>query len=136
MMDCFLGVHLLRMIKEQVTTPDHWHHGSAFAFYVGDCPFKSKPTPTSADACREVIGCNAGCQEVGKCSTRGGSQKRHITFTSAKVNKAEHTLALQPRGDVTRNPKQGYQNGVSAKNIKKRTGNYHLPKSYKRSSKS
>ena len=26
-----------------------------------------------------------------------------------KVNKAEPTLALKPRGDVTRNPKQGYQ---------------------------
>ena len=26
-----------------------------------------------------------------------------------KANKAEPTLALKPRGDVTRNPKQGYQ---------------------------
>ena len=26
-----------------------------------------------------------------------------------KVNQAEPTLALRPRGDVTRNPKQGYQ---------------------------
>ena len=25
------------------------------------------------------------------------------------LNKAEPTLALKPRGDVTRNPKQGYQ---------------------------
>ena len=25
-----------------------------------------------------------------------------------KANKAEPTLALKPRGDVTRNPKQGY----------------------------
>ena len=25
------------------------------------------------------------------------------------ANKAEPTLALKPRGDVTRNPKQGYQ---------------------------
>ena len=32
----------------------------------------------------------------------------YITFTSAKiVNKAEPTLAMKPRGDVTRNPKQG-----------------------------
>ena len=26
-----------------------------------------------------------------------------------KMNKAEPTLPLKPRGDVTRNPKQGYQ---------------------------
>ena len=33
----------------------------------------------------------------------------YITFTSAKqANKAEPTRALKPRGDVTRNPKQGY----------------------------
>ena len=34
----------------------------------------------------------------------------YITFASAKIaNKAEPTLALKPRGDVTRNPKRGYQ---------------------------
>ena len=34
----------------------------------------------------------------------------YITFDSAKkANKAEPTLALNPRGDVTRNPKQVYQ---------------------------
>ena len=47
------------------------------------------------------------------CSTRGGSQGVYITFSYAKkqqqINKAELTLALKPRGDVTRNPKQGYQ---------------------------
>ena len=53
---------------------------------------------------------HTGCQEVGKCSTRGESWGMYITFASAKiVNKAEPTLALKPRGDVTRNPKQGYQ---------------------------
>ena len=52
----------------------------------------------------------AGRQEVGKCSTRGESREMCITFASAKIaNKAEPTLALKPRGDVTRNPKQGYQ---------------------------
>ena len=64
----------------------------------------------------------AGCQEVGKCSTRGESLGMYITFASAKIaNKAEPTLALKPRGDVTRNPKQGYQwplkGHVSAKNF-------------------
>ena len=52
----------------------------------------------------------ASHQEVGKCSTRGESWGMYITAASAKiVNKAEPTLALKPRGDVTRNPKQGYQ---------------------------
>ena len=32
----------------------------------------------------KVTGCNAGCQEVSGCSTRGGSQGIYITFTSAK----------------------------------------------------
>ena len=41
---------------------------------------------------------------------RGESWGMCITFASAKIaNKAEPTLALKPRGDVTRNPKQGYQ---------------------------
>ena len=43
------------------------------------------------------------------CSTRGGSQGMYTTFASAKANMAKPTLALKPRGDVTRNPKQGYQ---------------------------
>ena len=52
----------------------------------------------------------AGHQEVGKCSTRGESWGMYVTFASAKIaNKAEPTMALKPRGDVTRNPKQGYQ---------------------------
>ena len=52
----------------------------------------------------------AGRQKVGKCSTRGESWGMYVTFASAKIaNKAEPTLALKPRGDVTRNPKQGYQ---------------------------
>ena len=49
----------------------------------------------------------ASCQEV-ECSTRGGSQETYITFTSA-MRIRQPTLALKPRGDVTRNPKQGYQ---------------------------
>ena len=68
---------------------------------------------------------HARCQEVSKCSTRGESWGMYITFASTKiVNKAEHTLALKPRGDVTRNPKQGYQwpqkGHVSIKNFLKK----------------
>ena len=68
-----------------------------------------EPTPASADACGEVTGCNVSCQEVSRCGTRGGSPGMYIAFASAKANKAESALALKHRGDVTRNPKQGYQ---------------------------
>ena len=71
--------------------------------------FDPEPNPTATDAFRKETGCHAGCKEVSMCSTRGGFQVMCITFTSAKVNKAEPTLTLKPRGDVTRNPKQGYQ---------------------------
>ena len=78
---------------------------------LGDCLFESKPIPNSADACGEVTGCNAGCQEVNTCSTRGGYQGMCITFTFAKkVNKTELTLALNPREEIqhrgTRVPKK------------------------------
>ena len=62
----------------------HWHNGRAFVFCPGDCLFKSEPSPTSADACGEVTGCTVCHQEVGMCSTRGGSQGMYITFTSTK----------------------------------------------------
>ena len=42
------------------------------------------------------------------CSTRGGSQGTYIMFASA-MRLRQPALALKPRGDVTRNPKQGYQ---------------------------
>ena len=43
--------------------------------------------------------------------TRGESQGTcNVTRTPPRIsNKTEPTLALQPRGDVTRSPKQGYQ---------------------------
>ena len=48
--------------------------------------------------------CDVSCQEVSRCSARGGSEGiMYITFASTKkLNKAELTLALKPRGDVTR----------------------------------
>ena len=56
-------------------------------------------------------GCHAGCQKVGRCCTRGESQGTcNVTHTPPlSSNKAELTLALKPRGDVTRSLKQGYQ---------------------------
>ena len=57
------------------------------------------------------LGYHDGHQGVGRCRTRSESQGTcNVTHTPLlSVNKAEPTLALKPRGDVTRNPKQGYQ---------------------------
>ena len=53
--------------------------------------------------------------DLGQCTLHSPPQK---------ANKAEPTVALKPSGDVTRNPKQGYQwppkrTCVSSKNLKK-----------------
>ena len=64
-------------------------------------------------------------QEVSRYSTRGGSSGNlHYIHLCTKWNKAEPTLALKPRGDVTRNHKTGVPVApkighvyVSAKNI-------------------
>ena len=47
---------------------------------VGDCPFASGPSPTSADASGEVSDCAAGYQEVSMCSTRGESRGMYIVI--------------------------------------------------------
>ena len=65
--------------------------------------------PLQKNACREASGNHAGCQEIDRCSTRGGSQGMYITFASTKANKAEPILDLKPRGDVTRNLRHLYQ---------------------------
>ena len=60
---------------------------------------------------KRQLSCHAGHQEVGRCRTSGESQGMcNVTCTSLlSSNKAEPTLALKPRGDITRSPKQGYQ---------------------------
>ena len=60
---------------------------------------------------RDRLGSHAGRQEVSRCNTRCESQGTcNATRTPPpSANKAEPTLALKPRGDVTRSPKQGYQ---------------------------
>ena len=68
--------------------------------------------PMPSQVCgRDRLGSHAGRQEVSRCSTRGESQGTcNATRTPPpSANKAEPTLALKPRGDVTRSPKQGYQ---------------------------
>ena len=57
------------------------------------------------------LSCHAGHQEFGRCHTRGKSQGTcNLTcMPPLSSNKAVPTLALKPRGDITRSPKQGYQ---------------------------
>ena len=50
------------------------------------------------------FGCRADLCTVSRCRTRGESEDH----TSEKVCKGS-TLALKPRADITRSPKQGYQ---------------------------
>ena len=44
------------------------------------------------------FGSHAGCQEVDRCSIRGGN---------VQANEAELTLAMKPRGNVARKPNWG-----------------------------
>ena len=52
----------------------------------------------------KCLDCYADLYAVSRCHTRGESQDH----TSEKVYK-ESTLALKPRANITRSPKQGYQ---------------------------
>ena len=80
------------------------------------------------------LSCHAGCQEVIRCCTRGESQGMcNVThMPPLSSNKAEPTLALKPRGDVTRSPKQGYQwphkkDSCPPKNLKKKKIQENIP---------
>ena len=75
--------------------------------YVGGLPIESGIIPLLKHTCGEVISCHAGHQEVSRCHTRGESQGTYITYVSAKCEYRLPTLALKPRGDITRSPKQG-----------------------------
>ena len=66
----------------------------AFVFCAGDCLFESKPSPNSANACGKVTSCAAGCQKVGRGSTRRGSWGMYITFASAKKQIRQNPLWL------------------------------------------
>ena len=69
---------------------------------------------------KRQLGCHAGRQEVGRCRTRGESQGTcNVTCTPPlSSNKAEPTLALKPRGDVTRTPPEAFLH-VPSKHLKK-----------------
>ena len=61
---------------------------------------------TSATVCGDRTGSTPAAKR--SASVGGGSRGTYITFASA-MRIRQPTLALKPRGDVTRNPKQGYQ---------------------------
>ena len=60
--------------------------------------------------------------EVNRCTTRIESQEAYNTYASAKVKTSLPTVALKPKGDVTRNLKQGHHcphKGLCPPTIKK-----------------
>ena len=73
------------------------------------CPLKSEPSLTFADACGEVISCAPTTKRLAHVAPEVDLGECTLHLPLQKVNKAEPTLALNPRGDVTRNPKQWYQ---------------------------
>ena len=89
--------------------PGRWHNGSAFVFCPGDCFFESEPSPTSAHTCGEVTGCMPAAKRSACVLPEVDLRECTLNSPLQKANKTEPTLALKPRGDVTRNPKQGCQ---------------------------
>ena len=104
--------------------PGRWHNGSAFIFCLGDCPFKSESSPTSAQKCGEVTSCVLAAKRSACVAPEVDLGECILHSLLQEANKAEHTLTLKHRGDITRNPKQGYQwpqkGHVSAKKLLKK----------------
>ena len=66
---------------------------------------------TSATVCGDRTGCMLATKR--SASVAPEVDLDECTLPPQKVNKEELTLALKPRGEFTRNPKQGYQGGIS-----------------------
>ena len=64
---------------------------------------------TSATVCGDRTSGDAGAKRSAHVAPEADLGECKIHSPPQKVNKAETTLALKPRGDITRNPKQGYQ---------------------------
>ena len=62
---------------------------ACFVFCGGDCPFES-----SADTYGEVTRCDAGCQEVSRCSIKDLISENVHYIHLQSLNKAEPTLSL------------------------------------------
>ena len=77
---------------------------------------------TSAPVCGDRTGCAPATKRSASVAPEVDLGECTLHSPPQKGNKAEPTLALNPRGDITRNPKQGYQwppkrTYVSAKNF-------------------
>ena len=82
---------------------------------------------TSATVCGDRTSCAPVAKRLVSVAPEVDLGECTLHSPPQKVNKAEPTLALNPRGDVTRNPKQRYQwppksTCVSAKNFIKKNG--------------
>ena len=64
---------------------------------------------TSATVCGDRTGCAPATKRLAGVAPEVDLRECTLHSPPQKANKAEPTLALNPRGDVTRNPKQGYQ---------------------------
>ena len=62
---------------------------------------------TSAHACWEVTSCMLAAKRSPWVAPEVNLGKCTLHLPLQKANRAEPTLALKPRGDVTRNPKRG-----------------------------
>ena len=106
---------------------------NASFFCPGDCPFKSKPSPTSAHACAEVTGCSPTTKRLACVAPEVDLGECTLHLPPQKAKKVEPTLALKPRREVTKNsnvskPISGPQKGhVSAQNYFKKVGMPYLP---------
>ena len=84
--------------------------GSASDFLAGGRQFKSWH-PTSAETCMwgRQLAAMLALYTVKGVAPEVNLRERILRTPLPSTNKAEPSLALKPRGDVTRSPKQGYQ---------------------------
>ena len=64
---------------------------------------------TSMMVCGDRTDCVPAAKRLASVAPEVDLGECTLHLSLQKVNKAEPTLTLNPRGDVTRNPKQGYQ---------------------------
>ena len=105
--------------------PGRWHNGSALVFCLGDCHSNPSQVPPMHMCMWGSDQLHNGHQEVGTCSTRGGSWGMYITFGSVKKwirqnplwlwNPEEMSPEIQNRG--TSGPQKGHVSSKTFKNL-------------------
>ena len=65
-----------------------------FVFCLGDCPFKSEPSPTSAPACGKVTSCVLAAKRSADVAPEVDLRECTLHSPPQKANKAE--MALNP----------------------------------------